>query len=109
MSKKIPQVQIDWDESSKGGIRPEYVIQACLNRVKYLDELLPCYENARIKWHLELALLWEEKRNKRRKDQGVQGKMEPHIRTHGHDQEESDYREGIKLYDSAFLNREDHK
>ena len=100
---------IEWNERDPQGIRPETVIRACLNRVKYLDELLPCYENKRVLRHLEFAILWEERRNNRRKDQGVQGTMEPHIQVHGHDQEESDYREGIKLYDSAFLNREDHK
>ena len=98
--RKIPQVNINWDESSPKGIRPEYVIQACIERVKYLDDLLDCYENKRVLRHLEMALLWEERRNKRRKDQGVQGKMIKHTRTHGHDQESEDYERGLRIYKS---------
>ena len=102
-------MKIEWNEADPDGIRPEIVLRACLNRVKYLDELLPCYENKRVAWHLELALLWEEKRNQKRKDQGVQGSMEPHTQVHGHDQEPEDYQNGLKLYDSAFLNRKDYQ
>lgn len=105
----MKEFSIDWNESDPNGIRPEDVIKKCLNRVKYLDEILPCYENKRVLRHLEFAILWEERRNNRRKDQGVQGTMTAHTQVHGHDQDENDYREGIKLYDSAFLNRKDHK
>ena len=94
------KVNIEWNEADPDGIRPEDVLRACLNRVKYLDELLPCYENKRVLWHLELALLWEEKRNQKRKDQKVQGSMEPHVQVHGHDQEPEDYENGLRIYKS---------
>ena len=103
----MKEIKIEWNEADPDGIRPEDVLLKCLNRIKYLDELLPCYENKRVMRHLEMALLWEEKRNQKRKDQKVQGKMQPHIQVHGHDQEETDYENGLKLYDSAFLNEPD--
>ena len=64
---------IAWNEKEPGGIRPEYILKATLNRVLYLQEQVPCRENTEVIYHLRQAILWEEIRNKTREEQGVQG------------------------------------
>ena len=73
MTTKIDSVDINWNESTPGGLRPEYVLEATLNRVLYLQEQVPCRENTEVVYHLKQAILWEKIRNEARKEQGVQG------------------------------------
>lgn len=70
-------IRIIWDEAGDGA-RPETVLRMALERVEYLDTVLPCAENVSIRYHLEAAIEWEEIRNKRRKDQKVQGTLKRH-------------------------------
>ena len=70
--------KIDWDSKFQNGIRPGEVIQEVYHRIQYLDEVLPCYENECILYHLERVLYWEKGRNKRREKQNVKGTMQPH-------------------------------
>ena len=67
------ELKLDWNEAEPGGLRPEYVLEAVLNRVLYLQDQLPCHENTEVIYHLRQALLWEKIRNNKRKEQGVQG------------------------------------
>ena len=76
--EQMTEAKLEWDERNPTGLRPETVLKQCLRRIKYLNEVLPCFENKRIMRHLEMALIWEERRNKRRKDQGVQNTLEKH-------------------------------
>ena len=66
-------IDLNWDEATPGGLRPEYVLKLVLNRVLYLQEQVPCRENTEVIYHLRQAILWEEIRNNTRKEQGVQG------------------------------------
>ena len=72
-----PGITITWDEANQGA-RPEIVLEMALERIKYLDKVLPCAENISILYHLEKAIEWEKVRNQRRKDQGVQGTLVRH-------------------------------
>ena len=74
----MQEAKLEWNERDPKGLRPETVIRQTYNRIRYLDTVLPCFENKRIMRHLEMALIWEERRNKRRKDQRVQHTMEAH-------------------------------
>ena len=79
MNKKLAEQNLtDWNKVERNGLRVEDVIQETLDRVKYLNEVLPCYENECVIYHLERAIHWEECRNKRRKVQGLQGTMKRH-------------------------------
>ena len=69
---------INWDQLERNGIRAEDVIKETLDRVKHLNDILPCYENECVIYHLQRAVHWEECRNLRRKAQGVQGTMKRH-------------------------------
>ena len=73
-------VNIVWQNISHGkrGARPETIIEIVLERVQYLNEMLPCEENEKVIKHLCEAISWEEMRNLRRKRQGVQGTWQPH-------------------------------
>ena len=70
--------KIDWDNKLKDGIRPGDVLQEVHDRVQYLNEVLPCYENDCILYHLEWAIYWEKGRKKRREVEKVKGTMQPH-------------------------------
>ena len=70
-------IRIIWDEAGDGA-RPETVLRMALERVEYLDTVLPCSENVSIRYHLEEAIKCEEIRNKRRKEQNVQGTLKRH-------------------------------
>lgn len=48
--------------SSHAGTNIQEVIRACIDRVKYLDNQIPCYENKSILLHLRLAIWWLELR-----------------------------------------------
>ena len=76
--EQMTEAKLEWNESNPTGLRPETVLKQCYRRIKYLDTVLPCYENKRVLWHLDFAIHWEERRNKRRKEQKVQGTMEQH-------------------------------
>ena len=76
--EQMTEAKLEWNEADPTGLRPETVLKQCLRRIKYLNTVLPCFENKRIMRHLEMALIWEERRNKRRKDQNVQHTMEKH-------------------------------
>ena len=71
---------ITWGESGDGA-RPEEVLRAVLERIQFLQNMLPCDENLEIIKHLNQAMDWEETRNRRRKEQGVHGIDAPHIST----------------------------
>ena len=66
-------VNLEWNEAEPDGVRPEYVLKATLNRILYLQEQVPCRENTEVIYHLRQAILWEEIRNNKRREQGVQG------------------------------------
>ena len=76
--KQMTEAILEWAEDQECGLRPETVLKQCRRRIKYLDTVLPCYENKRVLWHLDFAIHWEERRNKRRKEQNVQGTMKEH-------------------------------
>ena len=69
---------IVWGESGDG-TRPEEVLRAVLERVQFLQNQLPCEENLQIIRLLNEAMDWEEQRNQRRAEQGVQGTLNPHV------------------------------
>ena len=73
-------VHIIWQNkfSGQSGARPETLIEIVLERVRHLNEMLPCEENEKVIKHLCEAISWEEMRNLRRKRQGVQGTWEAH-------------------------------
>ena len=68
---------IVWGEDGHGA-RPETVLRMVLDRVEYLQDILPCDENVEIIASLQQALQWEQIRNDRRSAQGVQGTNAPH-------------------------------
>ena len=70
-------ITIQWNEAG-GGARPEDVLRLVLERVNELDRQLFCAENTQIRYHVEQALYWEQVRNERRAQQGVQGTMKAH-------------------------------
>ena len=72
------KTKLDWEEISRDGFRLEDIFKEILDKVKDLDDTLPCYENKSIIYYLELAIHWDQWRTKRRVDQGIQGTMEPH-------------------------------
>lgn len=71
---------IIWDEQN-GGARPETILKMVLERVQFLQDQLPCAENELILANLETAIQWEEVRNQRRIEQGVQGTLQSHQST----------------------------
>lgn len=73
---------IIWDEVN-GGARPETVLRMVMERVQFLQSQLPCEENEHILEHLRQAIHWEELRNQRRSEQGVQGTHQPHVSQEG--------------------------
>ena len=74
----MKDLNIEWNEKDPNGLRPEYVLEATLDRVLYLQEQVPCRENTEIIYHLRQALLWEKIRNEARLKQGVQGSNSIH-------------------------------
>ena len=52
------------------------LITAGLIMLKYLNKDYPCEENGQSIYHLEHALMWQEKRTKDRVERGVEGKYE---------------------------------
>ena len=68
---------IVWGEDGSGA-RPEEILQMVLERVEYLQSVLPCEENTEILNHLRSTLVWEQIRTRRRKEQGVSGSEKAH-------------------------------
>ncbi len=56
------------------GTTNEEVIEALIDRMKFLQSAFPCKENACCITHLEEALMWLEKRTKDRVKRNVEGK-----------------------------------
>lgn len=55
------------------GTTNEEVLEMLINRMKHLNGLFPCKENACCITHLEEALMWLEKRTRDRVKRGVEG------------------------------------
>jgi hypothetical protein len=56
------------------GTTNEELIEILIDRLKYLNGLFPCKENACAITHLEEGLMWLEKRTRDRVKRGVEGK-----------------------------------
>lgn len=61
-------------ETIENGTTNEEVLEMMIDRMKFLQGLFPCKENACCITHLEEALMWLEKRRKDREKRGVEGK-----------------------------------
>ena len=73
------ELKLDWNKISRNGFRIADITKEILNRVRDLDDTLPCYENECVIYHLERAIHWDQSRTKRRADQEVEGTMNQHI------------------------------
>ena len=56
------------------GTTNEEVLAMLIDRMKYLQNMFPCRENAIVITKLEESLMWLEKRTKDRLNRGVEGK-----------------------------------
>ena len=56
------------------GVTNEQVLEVLIHRLQYLNQKMPCRENALAITNLEQSLMWLEKRKKDRKKRGVEGK-----------------------------------
>lgn len=61
---------------------PETLIQAAIDRVRDLNDELPCRENLQALVHLQQSLGWQEARTAERNTQGVKGSDLPHDGPH---------------------------
>ncbi|OGG60274.1 hypothetical protein A3C89_00740 [Candidatus Kaiserbacteria bacterium RIFCSPHIGHO2_02_FULL_50_50] len=61
-----------------GGVQTQEVLRACIDRTKYLFEVLPCNETADALYHLRMALYCYEARAHRRKHEAVNRKRSSH-------------------------------
>lgn len=57
------------------GTTNEDLLEALIDRMKYLQAKFPCKENACCITHLEEGLMWLEKRTRDREKRGVEGKQ----------------------------------
>lgn len=76
--------QITWQtgvipEAGRNGLLMEEVLEAIIERMAYLQETLPCRENALIITHIEEALNWCNRRQQLRARQGVRGTLQSHV------------------------------
>lgn len=55
------------------GVTTETVLLVLLNRMQYLQDHMPCRENAVAITKMEEALMWLEKRTTDRRNRGVEG------------------------------------
>ena len=70
---------IVWKKTSQGaGARPEDLMEATLERIHHLQEILPCTENEMVIRHQAESISWEQLRTMRRKTQGVHGTFQQH-------------------------------
>ncbi len=58
------------------GTTNEEVLAVLIDRLQYLNKLMPCKENAVALTHIETALLWLNKRTADRVKRGVEGKAD---------------------------------
>lgn len=56
------------------GTTNEDVLEVLIDRMNYLNNKFPCRENSIVLTHLEIALLWLEKRTNDRIKRNVEGK-----------------------------------
>jgi hypothetical protein len=60
------------------GTTNEEVLKVLIDRIKILQESVPCRENEIVLQKLEESLMWLDRRTRERKSQGVEGKALPH-------------------------------
>ena len=60
------------------GTTNEEVLAMMINRLEYLQQKLPCKENALVLIKLQEALMWLNARTKKRVEQGVETTDTPH-------------------------------
>ena len=53
-------------------------MEATLERIHHLQEILPCAENEMVIRHQAESISWEQLRSMRRRTQGVAGTFQPH-------------------------------
>src|SRR5690554_5861698 len=61
----------------ENGTTNEEVLLMLIDRMKFLQEKMPCRENALVITKLQEALHWLEHRTKDREERGVEGKHQP--------------------------------
>ena len=61
-----------------GGTTNEEVLEMMIHRMKYLQRMMACRENAIVITKLEEALMWLNARTSARKEQGVEGQDVQH-------------------------------
>lgn len=66
-------------EQGVNGVMLEDVIEESIIRLRFLNGLMSCRENAVALTHLETALLWLNKRTAARQKQGVEGRHLTHV------------------------------
>ena len=87
-------IEVDWSKFSdprdeqnlrelfimfdKFEVRPEDILRDTLVKVQELNELLPCFENEQVIYHIKKAIHWEEIRNEKRIAQKVKGTNQRH-------------------------------
>jgi hypothetical protein len=57
----------------QNGVTNETVLAVLINRVRFLNEKMPCRENSIVVTKLEEALMWLEHRTHERQNRGVEG------------------------------------
>lgn len=65
-------------EHGENGVQIEDVLGVAIDRLRFVNGLMACRENAVALTHLETALLWLNKRTAERKKQGVEGRHLAH-------------------------------
>lgn len=65
-------------EHGENGVQIEDVVGAAIERLRYVNGLMACRENAVALTHFETGLLWLNKRTAERKKQGVEGRHLAH-------------------------------
>lgn len=60
-------------ETIDDGTTNEEVLEALIDRIKFLNNKFPCKENSCCITHLEEALMWLEKRTRDREKRNVEG------------------------------------
>lgn len=77
-AQKIEFMQKEDGKIVLQGTTNEEVLTMMIARMKYLQDKLPCRENAIVITKLEESLMWLNYRTAKRADQGVEGKHEAH-------------------------------
>jgi hypothetical protein len=65
-------------DNGVNGIQNEEVIDLLIQRIRALDERIPCVENVEALVGLETAAEWLKRRTQRRQEQGVEGQNIAH-------------------------------